>query len=58
MGDNRGRSSDSRLWRNAATGEVMPFVPAENIVGKAEAVWMHWDEVSSLPSFSRNKAIQ
>ena len=58
MGDNRGRSSDSRLWRNAATGEVMPFVPAENIVGKAEAVWMHWDQLSSLPSFSRNKAIQ
>jgi signal peptidase I len=58
MGDNRGRSSDSRLWRNTATGEAMSFVPAENIVGKAEAVWMHWDEFTSLPSFSRNKAIQ
>lgn len=58
MGDNRGRSSDSRLWRNIATGEAMSFVPEENIVGKAEAVWMHWDEFASLPSFSRNKAIQ
>lgn len=58
MGDNRGRSSDSRLWRNTATGETMSFVPEKNIVGKAEAVWMHWDEFASLPSFSRNKVIQ
>ena len=59
MGDNRGRSSDSRLWRNPATGEAMSFVPAENIVGKAEAVWMHWtDKLSTLPSFSRNKVLQ
>ncbi|MGK0475822.1 MAG: signal peptidase I [Oleispira sp.] len=58
MGDNRGRSSDSRLWRNPATGEPMSFVPAENIVGKAEAVWLHWDEFTSLPSFSSNKAIE
>jgi signal peptidase I len=58
MGDNRGRSSDSRLWRNPATGEPMPFVPAENIVGKAEAVWLHWDDFTSIPSFSSNKAIE
>lgn len=58
MGDNRGRSSDSRLWANHATGERMPFVPEKNIVGKAEAVWMHWDEFTSLPSFERNKAIK
>jgi signal peptidase I len=58
MGDNRGRSSDSRLWRNPATGEFMSFVPEENIVGKAVAIWMHWEEMASLPSFSRNQIIQ
>lgn len=58
MGDNRGRSSDSRLWRDMASGQPMPFVPEENIVGKAEAVWMFWDEFASLPSFERNKSIQ
>ncbi len=58
MGDNRGRSSDSRLWRNPATGEAMSFVPAENIVGKAEMIWMHWNDFFSLPSFSRNEVIQ
>lgn len=58
MGDNRGRSSDSRLWRNPATGEPMSFVPEENIVGKAEAVWLHWDDFASWPSFSRNKVIK
>jgi len=58
MGDNRGRSSDSRLWRDMASGQPMPFVPEENIVGKAEFVWMFWDEFTSLPSFARNKSIQ
>jgi signal peptidase I len=44
MGDNRDNSSDSRVW-----GQV----PERDIVGKAFAVWMHWDTLLSIPSFSR-----
>lgn len=46
MGDNRGRSRDSREWGTAS---------GDQIVGKAVAIWVHKDPGFALPTFSRNR---
>ncbi len=52
MGDNRDNSADSRAWEKSS------FVSEDAIVGKAFAVWMHWEKLLSIPSFSDVGVIQ
>ena len=66
MGDNRDNSLDARYWEGIrefnnipnTTGEPYPwgFVDENSIMGKAFAIWMHWE--GFYPSFSRTGAIQ
>lgn len=48
MGDNRGKSLDSRRWG---------FASDANVVGKAFAIWVHKEPGLSWPTFSRNGLI-
>ena len=49
MGDNRGRSDDSRRWG---------FVSDHNVVGKAVAIWIHKEPGLHWPTFARNQLIK
>lgn len=49
MGDNRDNSNDSRVWG---------FVDDSLIVGRAFMVWMHWESLLSIPSFSDVRVIR
>ena len=44
MGDNRDFSADSRVWG---------LVPEQNIVGKAQRIWMHWRPSAFLQGLKR-----
>lgn len=55
----------SDCWTNKACSQLllddkMYMVPADNIVGKAFLVWMHWPDpkLSHLPSFSNDRFIE
>ncbi|MGD8177022.1 signal peptidase I [Marinimicrobium sp. ARAG 43.8] len=55
MGDNRDGSFDSRGWNDLNPGVAADwsFVSEDAIVGHAFAIWMHWDDLFSLPGFDR-----
>jgi signal peptidase I len=48
LGDNREGSSDSRSWRDSDNNES-PFVPLENIAGKARFVLLPFTAIRAIP---------
>ncbi len=49
MGDNRGKSLDSRVWK---------YVDDAKVVGKAFAIWVHKEPGLNWPTFRRNGLIR
>lgn len=53
LGDNREGSSDSRSWRDSENGEL-PFVPREEIAGKARFVILPLTSIRAIPQHKIN----
>jgi signal peptidase I len=53
LGDNREGSSDSRSWRDSENGEL-PFVPRDEIAGKARFVILPLTSIRAIPQHKIN----
>lgn len=50
LGDNREKSSDSRIWEDPITQSATPFVTQENITGKVFIVLWPFDKIQLIQS--------